>query len=95
MTSRKGQSGMTDRYGMSLFLGVLKLLRDVSELVCEMLARDDLGELDGVERGSLAQIVVGDEEREALIVVDGLGSRGCGRRSSASCRRRAARWGCR
>ena len=63
---------MTDRYGMSLFLGVLKLLRDVSELVCEMLARDDLGELDGVERGSLAQIVVGDEEREALIVVDGL-----------------------
>src|SRR3954470_14409484 len=33
------------------------------------LGGDELGDLDGVERGALAQVVVGDEQRQAAVAV--------------------------
>ena len=51
---------------------------------------DQLRDLHGVERGTLAQVVVADEEREPAVVRRRPGPGGAGRRTTGPCRRPSA-----
>ena len=56
---------------------------------------EQLGDLHGVERGALAEVVVADEQGQAAAAVDALVAGGSDRRSRGRCRRPAAASGCR